>query len=88
MISKKTIGLFLLLTCSIWTTAKTILVGPQHEITSLKNAISMAVDGDTIIVKKGHYKEGNITVTKSLVFIGEDYPLLDGEKGSGLKIQE
>ena len=38
-----------------------------------------AKNGDTILVKKGHYKEGNINVTKSLTFIGEGRPVLDGE---------
>lgn len=40
----------------------------------------MAKDGDTILVHKGIYKEGNIIIDKKIVFIGKDYPVLDGEK--------
>jgi len=46
---------------------------------SLKKAIAQTKDGDTIIVKKGFYQEGNMVINKSIVLLGEDYPILDGE---------
>ncbi|MEH6535761.1 MAG: nitrous oxide reductase family maturation protein NosD [Psychroserpens sp.] len=48
-------------------------------ISTLKDAISQAKDFDTIIVKKGNYKEHNIVVDKPLTIIGKDYPIIDGE---------
>jgi len=40
----------------------------------------MAENGDTIIVNRGVYKEGNIVVNKSLFLKGIDMPILDGQK--------
>ena len=39
----------------------------------------MAIEGDTILVKKGIYKETEIDVSKSIHIIGVDYPVLDAE---------
>jgi nitrous oxidase accessory protein len=58
---------------------RTIEVSKDGEIRSLKKAVEIALPGDTILVKSGIYKEGNIVIEKSLVIIGESYPLLDGE---------
>lgn len=62
--------------------ANVIIVGHNKPITSLKKAVEMAHDGDTILLKKGTYKEGNIVIEKSIRIIGEDDPVLDGEKKS------
>ncbi|MGP1501634.1 MAG: nitrous oxide reductase family maturation protein NosD [Bergeyella cardium] len=59
--------------------AKVYKVGANEEYKTIKKAMEAAKNGDTILVKKGHYKEGNINVTKSLTFIGEGRPVLDGE---------
>ncbi|HMC01085.1 MAG TPA: nitrous oxide reductase family maturation protein NosD [Flavobacteriaceae bacterium] len=48
-------------------------------VSKLKEAISQAKDFDTIVVKKGIYKENNIIVNKPLTIIGKDYPIIDGE---------
>ncbi len=69
--------LFLFLDCVCF--GKTIPVGPGQPITSLKKAIEAAKDGDSIILLKAVYKEGSITLTKSLTILGKDYPVLDGE---------
>jgi len=58
--------------------AKTITVG-QGKICSIKMAIDMAQSGDTILIQKGIYKEGNIIIKKSITLLGVDYPLIDGE---------
>jgi parallel beta-helix repeat protein len=59
--------------------SQSLVVDPKGEIQSLKTAISNANAGDTIFVRSGHYKEGNVLITKSLVIIGEGSPILDGE---------
>lgn len=60
--------------------AHIIEVGPKKTIKSIKKAIYLAKIGDTIIVHKGTYKEGNIIIDKKVVFIGKDFPILDGQK--------
>lgn len=59
--------------------AKTITVGKDQVITSLKQAIARAENGDTILLTKGIYKEGNIIIDKSIRLIGINQPVLDGE---------
>jgi len=59
--------------------AKTILVGKNHVITSLRKAVSLAANNDTILLEKGLYKEGNIVINKSVFLIGEGGPVLDGD---------
>jgi nitrous oxidase accessory protein len=61
------------------TVAKTITVCKSCPVSTLKEAITQAKDFDTIVVKKGTYKEYNIIVSKPLTIIGEDYPVIDGE---------
>lgn len=67
---------FLLFNCF----SRTIIVGPGQQFTSLKKAIEAAKDLDSIVLLKGIYKEGSITLTKSLTLVGNDNPVLDGEK--------
>jgi nitrous oxidase accessory protein len=59
--------------------ARKIVVGRDQSITSLKKAVSMASDRDTILLSAGVYREGNITITKSICIIGISNPVLDGE---------
>ena len=59
--------------------SRTIKVGPEQAYTSIKKAVNDAQSGDTILVAKGHYKEGNISITKPLTLIGLNRPVLDGE---------
>jgi nitrous oxidase accessory protein len=60
--------------------ANTIAVCESCEIKTVKQGIAQAADFDTLLVKKGIYKEYNILVDKPLTIIGEDYPVIDGEK--------
>lgn len=60
--------------------ATTIRVGRQFGVTSIKQAVEMAGEGDTILVFKGLYREGNIVIDKPLVLKGTGNPVLDGEK--------
>lgn len=59
--------------------SNTIPVGKSQAVKTIKQALAMANDGDTILVHHGHYKEGNIIITKKIAFIGKDFPTLDGE---------
>ncbi|MFD2823993.1 nitrous oxide reductase family maturation protein NosD [Lacinutrix iliipiscaria] len=57
-------------------------------ISTLKEAITQANDFDTIIVKKGTYKEHSVLVDKPLTILGENYPVIDGElKGEIITIK-
>jgi nitrous oxidase accessory protein len=67
----------LLLTSSL--SAHTIVVDPRGKIVSIRTAIEMASPGDTIVVKAGTYREGNLQINKPLVLLGENFPTLDGE---------
>jgi nitrous oxidase accessory protein len=66
--------------CNLLSWSTTIKVGPKQQITSIKKAIAIAKSGDTIKVFPGVYKEKNIIIDKRIVFLGEDFPVLDGEK--------
>lgn len=76
----KQLILFLLLFISILSEGKTIRVGPTREIKQIKTALGITTQGDTIIVESGLYQEGNIVISKSIVFLGEGMPIIDGEK--------
>ncbi len=67
--------------------AEIITVCNNCEHTSVSNAISASQAGDTILVKKGTYKEYNILVDKPLTLKGENFPVIDGEdKGEIIRI--
>lgn len=59
--------------------AKTLSVGINKEFKTINIAIGKAKNGDTILVYKGHYKEGNINITKPLTLLGIGRPILDGQ---------
>ncbi|SHF69724.1 nitrous oxidase accessory protein [Arenibacter palladensis] len=59
--------------------AGTITVCGSCEVKTIKQGIAVAADFDTLLIKKGTYKEFNIQVTKPLTIIGENYPVIDGE---------
>lgn len=59
--------------------AKTLRVGKQQQFESISQALSVAANGDTILVYTGTYKEKNIIINKSIFLLGNNYPVLDGE---------
>jgi nitrous oxidase accessory protein len=59
--------------------ANEIIVSKNGTITTIQKAIELAKNKDVIIIKPGHYSEGNIIVNKSVKIIGEDFPVIDGE---------
>lgn len=71
--------LIIILLLNIFTTgfANTIIVGANRPIKTLKQAIGVAKDKDTIKLLTGIYKEGNIVLTKSITLLG-DNAVLDG----------
>jgi nitrous oxidase accessory protein len=56
-----------------------IHVGPLHKVKSIRTAIRIANNGDTILVAAGMYKEGNLIISKQLTLIGDKYPVIDGQ---------
>ncbi|MBW7952883.1 MAG: right-handed parallel beta-helix repeat-containing protein, partial [Chitinophagaceae bacterium] len=71
----------LLLCCLFYSSvhATVIKVGNDKTYKTIKEALQQANPGDTIIISKGIYKEGNIVINKPICIIGEDYPVLDAE---------
>ena len=59
--------------------SRTIHVGSTHAHSSITAALVACEDGDTVIVSKGVYKEGNLVIDKSICLLGEGMPVLDGE---------
>ena len=60
--------------------ARTIVVGKNQPVSSIRKAIEIAKDKDTILVQAGIYKEGNIVISKNITLLGQNFPILDGEK--------
>ncbi len=71
-ILKKTV-LFMLIAGSV--TAKKYTVTTPAE---LYRAIESAADGDTVLIKSGKYPVENIVISKRLILLGENFPVLDG----------
>ncbi|WP_442795065.1 nitrous oxide reductase family maturation protein NosD [Pelobium manganitolerans] len=59
--------------------AKTIVVKSGAKPASLREAIAMAQNGDTIVVQKGIYASHNTVVNKSLTILGKNRPVLDAQ---------
>jgi len=67
--------------------AKQIEVCASCDISTIKEAIVIAEDGDEIFIRKGVYQENDIEVNKSLIIYGEEGTIIDGtDKGSILHI--
>src|SRR6478735_7646802 len=71
------LSIFFALSCSVF--ARTWTVDHTGELKSIKEAIRLSTNGDTILIMPGIYKEGNLTVQESITFIGKEFPVLDGE---------
>ena len=76
---QSTILTFVLLSAALIASGKTIYVGGDSEIRSVAEGVRAAVAGDTIIIRKGEYRVGNIIIEKSLTILGEGMPVLSGE---------
>lgn len=71
--------LILSLTIPSLLSANSIIVDQKGKPATLKDALVLASPGDTILIKAGTYREGNILITKPLTIIGDGLPVFDGE---------
>jgi len=71
--------ILIFLFCGLFAQANTIVVNSSSKINTIKKGVSLAQDGDTVLVKKGIYKEHLINISKAIHLIGEGNPLIDGE---------
>lgn len=51
----------------------------QKDGMTIRQAVANANPGDSIVIEPGTYKEGNIIIEKSLIIVGIDFPVLDGD---------
>jgi nitrous oxidase accessory protein len=69
----------ILITAMLPAAANKIVVQQGGKVGSIKAALELASPGDTILVKAGTYREGNILIEKPVVLMGEGKPVVDGE---------
>ena len=74
------VSVIVLIVFTLVAQAKTIRVGEGRDFIKIRPAIVFAASGDTVIVEKGIYKEGNLIIDKSIFFLGEGFAIIDGEK--------
>lgn len=74
---KKWVYIVFFLSLSAW--SKTIVVGQNKEIQSIRQALKLAQDHDTIKVLQGCYREGNIKIDKAITLWGKNFPVIDGQ---------
>lgn len=75
---------FIVLFTSSWLFSSNVFshvieIGAEESVRTIKMGIAISKPGDTLLVKQGIYREGNILLEKSISIIGEGYPVLDGE---------
>ncbi len=58
--------------------AATLRVCPNCDTPTLQAAVNAAQSGDTIVVTKGNYPEGQLIISKPLTLVGENHPVVDG----------
>ncbi len=64
-----------------WTSrASTWVVCPDCELSSIREAIQRAAPHDTLLIKAGTYLEYDIRIDKPLTLLGQDRPVIDGQK--------
>jgi len=71
---------------SLSITAQRIEVCRDCDVKTIKEAIELAEPGSEILIKKGVYKEHDITIDKSISLIGEEGAIIDGENSGGILI--
>ncbi|RYF79216.1 MAG: nitrous oxide reductase family maturation protein NosD, partial [Chitinophagaceae bacterium] len=76
---KRILSIFFLLFSFHTLLARTIPVGHNEAVKTVRQGIEAAMAGDTVLVKKGLYKESNLLLSKPIVLIGEAGATLDGE---------
>lgn len=61
-------------------TGKQIHCGINTTFTNIQNAINSANPYDTVLVRSGNYRTGNLLIKKPMTFFAEGKVVLDGEK--------
>lgn len=82
MLSANGIKIFItaaLIFINVEISAKVLIVGKQQSYVSIAGALKAASGNDTILIKSGIYKEGNLIIDKPLTITGENFPVIDGE---------
>lgn len=74
----KYLFLIFCLSISFHLASKTIIVCSSCDVKTIENGISLTENGDTVIVKKGTYKEAGILIDKEITLIGEENSIIDG----------
>src|SRR6185295_57720 len=54
-------------------------VGSAHSFQTIHEALAKSMDGDTVLVEQGLYREKNIAISKAILLKGINHPVLDGE---------
>ena len=58
---------------------RVIFVGHNERVRTIKEAVDSALNGDTILIRRGTYQVSNTLITKSVTILGEGMPVLDGQ---------
>lgn len=75
----KTVTFLVFISLSEFNFGSTIIIDAKEKIKSISEGIFLAKSYDTLIIKRGIYKEGNIKIDKPLTIKGIDNPILDGD---------
>lgn len=59
--------------------ADVLHVGHNQEITTIAHGLQQALEGDTVLVHKGVYKENDLVIDKEVYLLGKDGPVIDGQ---------
>ncbi len=59
---------------------KTITVGKSENIKTIKQALTLAENGDAIKISSGFYEENNLVIAKQISLLGIGFPTISGNK--------
>ena len=79
---KKRAIICFLLVLTLAAHARTLKVVKGTSLSSIKKAIQLAADGDTICIYQGNYAEGEIEISKKLYLKGTGFPVINGQHQS------
>jgi len=67
--------------------SRTLVVGDRGDFAKIADALSAAIDGDTIRIEAGTYREHQLLVDRRVTILGIGRPVIDVEhKGEGIRI--
>lgn len=73
---KQILSIFLIVNCFFLSLKANTIIVESGKMT-IHEAISQSSDFDTVLVKNGYFKENQLVVTKPLIIIGENFPVVD-----------